>query len=134
MDQYEDIIHLPHHQSATRQRMARGDRAAQFAPFAALNGYEAAIRETGRLTDTAAELMEAPAEAVDAALREIQRRLEESPPVTVTYFQPDMRKAGGAYRTVSGRVWKLREHERRMLLRDGTAIPFDQIYELAVTD
>ena len=132
MDQYEDIIRLPHYQSATRRRMARIDRAAQFAPFAALNGYEAVIQEAGRLTDTAAELMDGSAEAMDAGLRTIRERLAEQPEVTVTYFRPDARKTGGAYRTAQGRVRKLLEYERCLLLADGTQIPFDSIYGLWV--
>lgn len=132
MDQYEDIIGLPHHRSATRPRMAQIDRAAQFAPFAALNGYEAAIREAGRLTDTAAELMDSGAEAVDAELRTLRERLAEQPEITVTYFRPDGRKAGGAYLTIRGRVRKLLEYERCLLLADGTQIPIDSIYSLQV--
>lgn len=132
MNPYEDIIDLPHHRSATHPRMAREDRAAQFAPFAALNGYEAAIRETGRLTDTAAELMESSAVAIDEALRAVRQRLRDQPEVTVTYFRPDERKAGGAYLTVTGRVRKLMEYERILLLHDGREIHFDQIYELAL--
>lgn len=130
MNPYKDIIDLPHHRSATRPQMAREDRAAQFAPFAALNGYEAAIRETGRLTDTAAELMESSVEAIDEALRAVRQRLGDQPEVTVTYFRPDDRKAGGTYLTVTGRVRKLMEHERMLLLHDGRVIHFDQIYEL----
>lgn len=130
MNPYEDIIGLPHHRSATRARMTREDRAAQFAPFAALNGYEAAIRETGRLTDTAAELMESSAAAIDEALRTVRQQLGEQPEITVTYFRPDERKAGGAYLTVTGRVRKFMEYERTLSLHDGTMIPFDQIYEL----
>lgn len=132
MKQYDDIIHLPHHQSATRSRMPHGDRAAQFAPFAALNGYGAAIAETGRLTDTAVELMEAPIEAVNEGLRAILMRQREQPEITVTYFEPDKRKAGGAYRTVTGRVQKFMEFERMLLLHDGILVPFDAIYELMV--
>lgn len=132
MDQYDDIISLPHQQSARRARMTRQDRAAQFAPFAALNGYEAAIRETGRLTDAAAELMESSAEAVDHGLRELRRRIGEEPEATVTYFLPDQRKAGGAYLTVTGRVRKLMEYERLLVLHDGTKIPFDSVYMMMI--
>ena len=132
MNPYEDIISLPHHRSATRPQMTRQDRAAQFAPFAALNGYEAAIRETGRLTDTAAELMESSVAAIDEALRVIRQRIREQPEVVVTYFQPDERKAGGAYLTVTGRVHKLMEYERAFVLHDGRTISFDHIYELTL--
>lgn len=132
MNPYEDIISLPHHQSVTRAQMTREDRAAQFAPFAALNGYEAAIAESGRLTDTAAELMESSAAAIDESLRTVRQRLWENPEITVTYFRPDGRKAGGAYLTVTGRVCKLMEYERILLLYDGTKIPFDSIYGLMI--
>lgn len=132
MDHYNDIISLPHHQSTKRTRMPRQDRAAQFAPFAALNGYGAAITEAGRLTDAEAELMESQAEAVDAALRTLRQRQNEHPKITVTFFQPDLRKAGGAYRTVTGRLKKFLENQRLLRLFDDTAIPFDDIYNLEI--
>lgn len=132
MDQYDDIIDLPHRQSLKRARMSRQDRAAQFAPFAALNGHGAAIIEAGRLTDSEVELMEGRAEAVDAALRSLYQLQGAQPEITVTYFQPDDRKAGGAYRTVRGKLRKFMEHERLLRLWDDTTIPFDDIYELRV--
>jgi hypothetical protein len=132
MEQYEDIICLPHHQSEKRARMPREDRAAQFAPFAALNGYEAAIAETGRLTDIATEPMEGRAEAVDEGLRQIRQWQKEQPEVTVTFFEPDKRKAGGVYRTVTGRIRKFLEYERQLLLHDSTIVPFDCVYELTI--
>ena len=132
MNPYEDILFLPHHRSTKRPGMAQQDRAAQFAPFAALNGYEAEIAETGRLTDTAAELMEGWAERIDEGLQSIQRDLRQQPQVTVIYFVPDERKSGGAYCTVTGRVRKLQEQERCLLLTDGLVIPFDRIYQLTV--
>jgi uncharacterized protein (UPF0248 family) len=112
--------------------MARLDRAAQFAPFAALSGYEDEIAETGRLTDTAAELMEGQAEQIDRGLRYIQDRLRQRPEITVTYFVPDERKSGGAYRTVTGCVRKMKEQERQLLLCDDTVIPFHAILRLEV--
>ena len=132
MNGYEDIIQLPHHRSTTRAQMTQLDRAAQFAPFAALNGYEAAIVETGRLTDPQIELMEGMAEAVDAGLRAVRQNLAQRPWIEVTYFCPDERKSGGAYRTVTGRVRKLQEQERRLLLCDDTIIPFDHIIALII--
>lgn len=132
MSPYEDIINLPHYQSTRRPQMARLERAAQFAPFAALNGYEATIQEAGRLTDPAVELMEGHIEVVDAQLRALQQRLEEEPEVLVTYFRPDPQKAGGAYCTVSGHVRRVMEYEKCLLFRDGTVISFDKIYELTI--
>lgn len=132
MNPYEDMMELPHHRSATRPQMTRLDRAAQFAAFAALNGYEAEIAEAGRLTDSAAELMEGWAEEIDEGLRTIRRELDRQPEIVVTYFLPDERKRGGAYRTVTGRVRKFQEQERCLLLANGTVIPIDRIYELYV--
>lgn len=129
---YADMITMPHHRSSTRAAMARLDRAAQFAPFAALSGYEDEIAETGRLTDTAAELMEGQAEQIDRGLRYIQDRLCQQPEITVTYFVPDERKSGGAYHTVTGRVRKMKEQERQLLLCDDTVIPFHAILQLEV--
>lgn len=129
---YEDMLTLPHHRSPTRRRMAQLDRAAQFAPFAALNGYEEAIEETGRLTTPEAELMEGMIERVDEGLRTISRKIEERPQIEVTYFCPDQRKSGGAYRTVTGRVRKLLEQERSLLLTDDTLISIDKIRTLQV--
>ncbi|MGN0978680.1 MAG: hypothetical protein ACI4PH_11545 [Faecousia sp.] len=127
---YDDIIHMPHHVSATRKRMSLLDRAAQFSPFAALTGYDAAIRETGRLTDNAVDL------DVDgkAMLNETLQRLfafqETRPEVTVTYFVPDERKTGGAYATVTGYVKKLDPYSQVLLLTDGTEICFSRILEI----
>jgi hypothetical protein len=127
MEQYDDIIRLPHHQSVKRAQMPRADRAAQFAPFAALNGYEAAIAETGRLTDSAAELLDGYADAIDEALREIRRRLNEQPAVTITYFEPDLRKDGGAYVTVTAPVKKIDAYTQTITLTTGETIPLSQI-------
>ena len=95
MNQYEDIINLPHHVSPTRPQMPMSDRAAQFAPFAALTGYDAAIKETGRLTDEKIELDEEALTALDMKYQFLMDALDDAPEVTITYFQPDERKAGG---------------------------------------
>ena len=104
MGKYDDIINLPHHVSATRPRMSMIDRAAQFSPFAALTGYDAAIKETGRLTDRRIELTEDSRAAMDRKQQLLVENLADHPEVSVTYFVPDERKAGGAYITVTGRV------------------------------
>lgn len=93
---YDDIIQLPHHVSAVRPQMPIADRAAQFAPFAALTGHDAAIRETARLTDEKAELDENAKEVLDETLRMVQELLPGQPEITVTYFQPDDRKPEAA--------------------------------------
>lgn len=127
---YNDIIDLPHHVSPTRPRMPRRDRAAQFAPFAALTGYHAAIEETARLTEKRTELGEYELMELNAGIHLLLERIDEHPQAEITYFKPDERKAGGTYLTVKGRTKKLNECERVILLEDGTRIPFDDIYKI----
>lgn len=128
--QYDDIIDLPHHVSATRPRMSMIDRAAQFSPFAALTGYDAAIKETGRLTDQRIELTEDSRAALDRKQQVLMDNLANRPEVSVTYFVPDERKAGGAYVTVTGRVKKVDDYQRLLLLTDGIKIPLDEILDI----
>ena len=103
-NRYDEIINLPHHVSPTRPQMPMSDRAAQFAPFAALTGYDAAIKETGRLTDERVELDKEALTALDMKYQLLMDALNEAPKVTITYFQPDERKAGGKYITATGAV------------------------------
>ena len=132
MSSYEDMLHLPHHRSAKRAHMTQQDRAAQFAPFAALSGHEGQIAEAGRLTDEPVELTPWAVEQVDEGLRRIRQELDRCPEVTLTYFVPDGRKSGGAYRTVTARVRKLLELEQTLVLSDGTQVPFGQILSLSI--
>ena len=130
IDQYNDIINLPHHVSATRPRMPMIDRAAQFSPFAALTGYDTAIKETGRLTDERIELSEESRTVLDRKQQLLLDNLADRPEVSVTYFVPDERKSGGAYFTVTGQVKKVDEYERLLILTDGTKIPLNEIQDL----
>lgn len=125
---YEDIIHLPHHVSPTRPQMPLIDRAAQFSPFAALTGYEAAIKETARMTEERIELDESGKAVLNERLRLVKDRLDERPEVSVTYFLPDEKKAGGAYVTATGVVRKLDEYKRVVVMEDQTVIPIEHIY------
>ncbi|MER2151714.1 MAG: hypothetical protein ABS900_08875 [Candidatus Limivicinus sp.] len=127
---YDDIIDLPHHVSEKHPQMPMLDRAAQFSPFAALTGYDAAIVETARLTDQKRELTEEQKQEISEGLHELQKRLKNDPLVTVTFFQPDDRKSGGVYRTVTGNAKKVDEYLGMLLLTDGTAIPFDSILSM----
>jgi hypothetical protein len=127
---YDDILLLPHHVSEKHPPMSRLDRAAQFSPFAALTGYEAAVKETARLTDRRIELDEGEKEAIDQRLMLLQERLPEPTEVTITYFVPDKKKTGGAYVSVSGTVKKIDDYERMVILRDGTNIPIDDILHI----
>ena len=112
MEKYREIIDLPHHVSKTRPQMPMSDRAAQFAPFAALTGYDAAIKETGRLTDERIELDEEALTALDMKYQLLMDAFDDAPEVTITYFQPDERKAGGKYITATSAVKKVDDFER----------------------
>ena len=130
MNQYEDIINLPHHASPSRPQMPMSDRAAQFAPFAALTGYDAAIKETGRLTDEKIELDEEALTALDMKYQFLMDALDDAPEVTITYFQPDERKAGGKYVSAVGVVRKVDDFERRITMQDGAKIPMDDVLSI----
>jgi hypothetical protein len=129
---YDDIIHLPHHVSTTHPHMAAIDRAAQFSPFAALTGYDAAIKETARLTDQRVELDEAMKEALSNKLQMVADRLKERPEIAITYFQPDGKKNGGAYVTVINTVKKIDVYERIVVMTDGKVIPVDEIISIDI--
>ncbi len=129
-DDYSDIIDLPRPVSRKHPPMSREKRAAQFSPFAALTGYDAAIVETARLTDTKRELSEERKEAIGRQLLALQARLKTDPQVSVTYFVPDSRKAGGAYKTVTGAAKKVDEVLGVLEMRSGITIPFDDIIRL----
>ena len=127
---YADIIGLPHHTSRTRPRMSVSARAAQFAPFAALTGYGAAVDETARLTDDRIVLDENAKAILDGKLQIIAEHIGGHPEVTITYFEPDKKKSGGAYRSVTGQVKEIDEYERVIKLCDGVKIPIRQIYAI----
>ena len=127
MTAYNDIIHLPHHVSQNHPQMPMLDRAAQFAPFAALTGCEAAVGETARLTAERRELDAQEAEELNRRLAALIARLPERPEVTIEYFVPDEWKAGGAYVSVTGVVRNISVSERLLVMEDGTEISMDDI-------
>ena len=129
---YDDILYLPHHVSRTHTPMPQLDRAAQFAPFAALTGYDAGIRESARLTEEAADLSEDLQEELNEKMARLQAELQGGghPQVTVTYFRPDEKKAGGAYIVKEGAVKKTDPYTGTMLFTDGTKIPLSGIFEM----
>ena len=129
-EDYSDIINLPHHVSQNHPPMPMMNRAAQFAPFAALTGYDAVIQETGRLTDDFIELDEDDKLRLNQKIAELMEKIEDHPSVTVTYFKPDSRKAGGSYSTISVRLKGVDEIQQLLLLEDGTAIPFSCINDI----
>ena len=129
---YDDIIDLPHRQSPTRPRMSRLNRAAQFAPFAALTGHDAAIQETGRLTDAFAEVDESRKAELDEKLRYLAAHLHEEPQVIITYFHPDGKKEGGAYFSAAGVVRKIDEDKKIVIMEERTVITIDRIFEIEI--
>lgn len=127
---YEDIIGLPRHVSPRRKPMPLMGRAAQFAPFAALTGFEEEIDETARLTDRCPELTEEDFLRLNSQLYELMGRLHEHPEVTLTCFEPDKKKPGGAYRSVTGSVRRIDETEQVVILTDGRRVPFGRIHRI----
>lgn len=129
-EKYDDIINLPHHQSAKRPHMSMIDRAAQFSPFAALTGYEDAVDETARLTVQRKELSEDEKALLDLQMNRLLAVLPKKPYVQITYFVPDEKKTGGAYRDICGTVIKIDIYENLLMLEDGGKIFLSDIIKL----
>ena len=129
-DNYDDIIHLPRHVSKRHPQMSLYNRAAQFAPFAALTGYGAAIAETARQTSPKIEMMEDDRQLMDRKLSILSSYLEEEPTISITFFQPDSRKSGGHYLTITGIVKTIRTNERIIIMKDRKKISIDAIVGL----
>lgn len=132
---YDDIIHLPHHVSKRHRPMSLEKRAAQFAPFAALTGYDAAIDETARHTDSFVEIESDAALSLDQKIMQLQALLESPsekglPTVTLTYFKPDSRKSGGSYETLQGEVKRIDASQREILMKNGTHVSVPKIVDL----
>lgn len=127
---YDDILSMPHPNSKNHPRMARRDRAAQFSSFEALTGHEEAISETARLTDEKAALGEDVMERLDWIFMQIKAKMSENPEVTITYFLPDEKKAGGRYESYAGVVKKMDEYKRELVFNDHTVIPMHQIVNI----
>lgn len=132
MSRYDDIINLPHHVSPTRQRMSMHDRAAQFAPFAALVGYDDAVAETARLTESRPELDAQEQRAINECLANIAAHIHEQPEVRIKYFVPDDRKSGGAIVEVSGKVKKISATDGIIVMADGCKIRLSDIVDLCM--
>lgn len=127
---YGDILNLPHHTSPKHPRMTAIERAAQFSPFAALTGYDAATKETARVTDRRVELDESEKELLNHRLQLLIENYAAAPQASITYFVPDLYKEGGAYRTVSGVVKRLDSYERQIVLFDGERIALDAVVQI----
>ena len=127
---YEDIVDLPHHVSRKHPQPTMADRAARFAPFAAITGYEEMVLEEARVTDDRIEMDESSKAALNEKLNMILEFIDEQSEVSITYFEPDKRKAGGAYVTVTGTVKRIDEYEHLVIMTDGKKINIDDIYNL----
>lgn len=127
---YEDILCVPRPTTHVRPPMPRQDRAAQFAPFAALTGHDAAIRETARTTQARRQLTEDEKIRLDRKQQFLLEQVHRHPQVTITYFQPDTRKAGGAYQVFNGHVKALDTFRRLLRTTEGRDIPVDDIVDL----
>ena len=132
-EKYKDIINLPHHTSPTRPRMPIGDRAAQFAPFAALTGYDSMVEETARLTDAEDAYNEEASALLDKKLRILNEFEFEHPYVEIIYFVPDQRKSGGRYETAYGHLKLIDKIEGAIVLSDKRKILFDRIRDIDST-
>lgn len=132
MGKYDDIMELPHHQSDRRPHMSLQNRAAQFSPFAALTGYEAAISEAGRLTEEFREPSEEVKAVLDGKLQLLEEKKGEHPEVTVSYFQPDERKAGGRYLEVTGYFRKVDLTKKTVQVDAGEIleVPLDYVADI----
>lgn len=126
----QELLEMERPVSARHAPMRRCDRAAQFAPFAALSGFDETVQEAGRLTQAQIELAENEREALNDALVRLAARLPEQPEVRLTYFQPDAKKSGGTYRTILTRVRRLDANAQVLVLIDGTRIPFDALLSI----
>lgn len=126
----QELLEMERPVSARHAPMRRCDRAAQFAPFAALSGFDETVQEAGRLTQAQIELAENEREALNDALVRLAARLPEQPEVRLTYFQPDAKKSGGTYRTILTRVRRLDANAQVLVLTNGTRIPFDALLSI----
>ena len=132
MSKYDDIINLPHHRSKTHAHMPVADRAAQFAPFAALTGYGDAVKETARLTDEKITLNLDTLAELDVTLQEIVQRLPDCPKVRICYFEKDKLKEGGI--TEEFRIKKIDTYRRKIVTESGKNIPIEDIIELLIVN
>lgn len=130
MNEYDDIINLPHHVSSRHPQMSMMNRAAQFAPFAALTGHSAAIEETARLTDEQQELAEEDSDALNQKLAYLREAINEHPSITITYFEPDKKKAGGKYKSIEGQLKNIDDYNQSIVLKSGEVIFLKSILDI----
>lgn len=131
MSKYDDLLYKPHHVSRTRKQMSQYDRAAQFAPFAALTGYGEAINETGRIVEKRKELTEEEKDIISSKLFQINEKIKEKIEVTIIHFVVDKKKEGGCYKSKNGIVKKIDDYEQRIVFEDKTKIKFEDLLSIS---
>lgn len=134
IDQYDDIINLPRHISKKRSPMPIEDRAAQFSPFAALTGHDSAVKETARTTDRKIELDIYMRDNLDYKLQILVAKINEEPRVSITYFEPDDKKVGGIYTTLTNTIKKIDIYNKTILMEGDIIIPIDEIINIEIID
>lgn len=132
MGRYDDILNTHWPRPTSRPRMSIEDRAAQFAPFAALTGYDDVLTETARLTQCPVFLTEESLEELNRQLKLAAVKIDTQPEVTMTVFYEDARKEGGRFETVTGNLKKIDLYQGGLVLTDGREIPFFRICEFEV--
>ncbi len=127
---YDEIIHLPHHVSKKHPPMSMRNRAAQFAPFAALTGHAAAVEETARFTEDEMDIDHNIHDRLDEQLMILRSYLKEEPEITITYFKPDDKKSGGSYEIISGHLKKIDEFDHCICMKEGQIIAMERILSM----
>ena len=130
MNKYDDIIDLPHHVSKTRKPMSLYNRAAQFAPFAALTGYDDAIEETARLTETKVELSDELKNDLNQKINFIKNNIKVHPEIIIKYFVRDNKKSGGIYKSLTSIIKKVDDFNKCLIFADNTNVYFDDIISI----
>ena len=129
MGNYDDIINLKRPISK-HPKMSLYQRSAQFAPFAALTGYEGQVKETARLTDRRIELDEEMKLILDLKIQVIKEMLSDNPKVEITYFIPDTRKDGGKYETIINNVKKIDSYNEHIIMQNNLKIEIKEIINI----
>lgn len=130
MRDYSDIINMPHHVSNNRPQMSMHDRVAQFAPFAALTGYDDAVKETARLTDRKTELLDEQVAILNEKILLLIEKIKDNPEISIIHFVPDKKKEGGTYKTIHGIVKKIDEYNKLIIMNDGKRINMENILDI----
>ena len=130
-DKYKDMLDMPHHVSLNRKQMPQYDRAAQFAPFAALTGYGEAINETGRIVEKKKILTDDEEDKIGQQLYYLSEHVKENIEVTIIHFVPDKKKDGGSYKSSKGIIKKIDEYDLSITFTDKSNVKFDNILSIS---